>query len=273
MSHPYFDLEGPIVLGHRGAAGDAPENTLVAFERGLALGAHIIESDIHGTRDGVPVLIHDPEVDRTTNGRGRVCDLTFEALQALDAGYRFDPDLDESFPFRGQGIVVPSLEQAFTSFPLARFNLEIKSEAPEVTERVVALVQDQGREATTLLTAGENSTMTLLRECLTRRRCRPALGASLADILSVVNAAVEQRPPETDSMVLQIPRAFAGRDLVTPALIAHCRAHGIQIHVWTINEPDEIRELIALGVDGIVTDHPGRMVALLPELRASAPRG
>ena len=89
MSHPYFDIERPIVLGHRGAAGDAPENTLVAFERGLALGAQIIESDIHGTRDGVPVLIHDPEV-----ARARVIAMVEEQAVTSRHGKKFSCRID-----------------------------------------------------------------------------------------------------------------------------------------------------------------------------------
>lgn len=266
MAHPYFDVDGPIILGHRGAAGDAPENTLVAFAKGIALGAHMIESDIHVTRDGVPVLIHDPDVARTTDGEGMVSDLTLRELQELDAGDRFEDVDSGKFPFRGQGIVVPSLEQAFTSFPGVRFNLEIKVEDEGLVRRVVELVQQTGREALTLLTSGEDATMALLRRALAAQpesSARPALGASLADILAVVNSAIEQRPPDTDSMALQIPRTFAGQDLITPALVRHCRAHGVQVHAWTINEPEEILELLGLGVHGIVTDHPGRMAELL----------
>jgi glycerophosphoryl diester phosphodiesterase len=263
MTHPYFDVDGPIILGHRGAAGDAPENTLVGFARGLALGAHIIETDLHGTRDGVPVLIHDPSVERTTNGRGAVGDLTFEELQQLDAAARFEDPENGKLAFRGQGIVVPSLEQAFSAFPGVRFNIEIKTEDRALVERVVRLVEESGRQDITLLTSGENETMALLREALAHSSCSPAIGACLADILAVVNSALDGSPPATNSMVLQIPRAFAGNELVTPALVEHAHAHGIQIHVWTINDPDEIRDLLALGVDGIVTDHPGRMAELI----------
>jgi len=263
MAHPYFDVNGPIILGHRGAAGEAPENTLVGFARGLALGAHIIETDLHGTRDGVPVLIHDPSVERTTSGHGAVADLTFEALQQLDAGARFENPEDGKLAFGGQGIAVPSLEQAFSAFPGVRFNIEIKAEDPALVQRVVALVEASGRQDITLLTSGEDATMALLRQALARGSCRPAIGACLADILAVVNSALDGSPPATDSMVLQIPRAFAGNELVTPALVQHAHRHGVQIHVWTINDPEEIRDLLALGVDGIVTDHPGRMAELI----------
>ncbi|MFP8870024.1 MAG: glycerophosphodiester phosphodiesterase family protein, partial [Myxococcota bacterium] len=107
MPHPFFDVSTPVIIGHRGAADTAPENTLVSFERAVQIGAEVLESDIHATRDGVPVLLHDPNVDRTTNGTGLVSDLTLDELRQLDAGHHFaGPEHEASgnpFPFRDQG--------------------------------------------------------------------------------------------------------------------------------------------------------------------------
>ena len=112
MPHPFFGSpeQRPLILGHRGAAGATPENTLVSFECGLESGAHILESDVHLSRDGVPILLHDPEVDRTSDGSGSVADLDLAAIQALDAGYRFSPDEGESFPYRAKGLTIPTLQ-------------------------------------------------------------------------------------------------------------------------------------------------------------------
>ena len=264
MSHPYFDVPRPTVLGHRGAAGSAPENTLVALGRGLADGAHIIETDAHATRDGVPVLMHDPHVDRTTDGTGALADLDWADVQKLDAGYRFQPtEAGTQWPCRGRGIGVPSLREAFEAYPDARFNIELKAPGRDFVRAVVDLVVELGREDRTLLVAGEDAVQAELRRALAESGARPALGAGLADILEVIASAIEGREPTTDSMALQIPRSFAGRPLVTPELVAHAHAHGIVVHVWTINDPDEMRELLDLGVDGLVTDWPGRMAALL----------
>jgi len=263
MRHPYFDLPGPLILGHRGAAGEAPENTLVSFARGLDLGAHIIETDVHRTRDGVPVLIHDASVERTTDGRGPVSDLDLADLQRLDAGHRFSLDGGRSFPFRGQGVRIPTLADALSSLPDTRFNLEIKAPGGELAESVLAVIRELGREHTTLVTAGEEAIMVPLRAAWAAVRVRPALGASDADVLEVVRSALANEAPATDSMALQIPTEFAGSPLATRELVSHCHGHDIQVHVWTINDPREIRRLLALGVDGIVTDYPGRMAALL----------
>lgn len=260
MTHPYFSVPIPTILGHRGAGGVAPENTLASFERALADGADILESDVHVTRDGVPVLIHDPDLDRTTDGSGPVRDRTLAELRHLDAACRFE---DDGTPLRGRGITVPSLEEAFDAFPQARFNLEIKALSGGVVDRVVELVQARKREDTTLLVAGEDEIQAELRRVLARRGARPALGASLADILAVIRSARDGAAPDTDSMALQIPKDFGEDPLVTRELLGHAHAHGMAVHVWTINDEDEMAELLDLGVDGLVTDFPGRLRALL----------
>ena len=178
--HPYFELPCPTILGHRGAAGPAPENTLIAFRRGLEDGAHAIETDAHVTRDGVPILLHDATVDRTTDGDGPVAELNFESVQSLDAGFQYSATSDSApqHPYRGQGIQIPSLREAFESLPEARFNIELKAHDEAFIERVVELILEFERESRTLLVAGEDKTQGLLRQILVRTGAQPALGAS-----------------------------------------------------------------------------------------------
>lgn len=269
MPHPYFDVAGPMILGHRGAAGSAPENTLLAFARCLEQGGHAIESDVQVSSDGVPVLLHDPEVRRISDGLGSVEALTLADLEKLDAGYHFtieergtaEPDDDAAF--RGQGLRIPSLREAFEAFPDARFNLEIKTAANDAVAKVVRLVDELGRGQRTLLTAGDDAIMRELRETLADREVDVATSASLAEVVAVVRSAVDASQPPAEVRALQIPPDFAGQDLVTPDLLAHAKRHEIQVHVWTINEPDEMTRLLDLGVDGIVTDFPARLAHLL----------
>ncbi len=263
MSHPFFDVSNPVIIGHRGAAGSAPENTLTSFARALELGATILESDIHATRDGVAVLIHDSSVERTTDGRSPVAELSLAELRELDAGHHFTIDHGGSFPERGQGVRVPTLEEAFEAFPHARFNLEIKASPEALITRVIEWVEKFDRAERTLLTAGEDSIMLELRRQRKARNGAFAIGASTADILAVVKAALASGPAPEDVMALQIPEDFGGRPLVTPELIKFAHGAGIAVHVWTINEPEQMSRLLALGVDGLVTDHPERMAELL----------
>lgn len=268
MPHPFFELEHPIVIGHRGAAGEQPENTLLSFEAALAQGASILESDVHITRDGIPVLLHDPTLERACGVPGAVSEWTWQAIRALDAGAGFR-DAAGGQPFLGRGIRVASLAEAFEQFPEARFNLELKCEGEVVLAQTLRLVEHYGRADRTLLTAGEDTIMRGLRRAVAASPIRPALGASLSEILAVIASALRGAPMPEGVMALQIPAEFAGRPLVTPALLDHAHAHGIEVHVWTINELPEIERLLGLGVDGIVTDFPGRMARWLADAARS----
>jgi glycerophosphoryl diester phosphodiesterase len=257
MLHPYFAIPRPIAIGHRGSAGDTPENTLESFARGLAAGAAILESDVHLSRDGVPVLIHDDEVGRVTEGAGPVRELTLAAIRRLDAGWRFSPD-GGSHPFRGRGLRIPTLAEALAAFPGARFNLELKEDLPGIVERTLEVVREAEREALTLLTAAEDALMARLRAHVADGRRPVAVGAATGDVLDFVRSAVDGSRPRPGPMALQIPAEFAGRPLATPELVRHAHAHGVQVHVWTVNDPAEMARLLDVGVDGIVSDFPAR---------------
>jgi glycerophosphoryl diester phosphodiesterase len=157
------------------------------------------------------------------------------------------------------------------AFPDARFNLELKADRPDIAEATLDVVVRHGRESLTLLTAGDEGLMTRLRSHIAARGAPVALGASTADVVDVVRSAQDGSAPTTPAMALQIPQEFGGRPLVTRALIDHAHAHAIQVHVWTINAVEEMAALLDLGVDGIVSDFPGRMADLIERRRAAAP--
>jgi len=269
VRHPYFDVPRPIVFGHRGASGEAPENTLVAFERALSAGADILETDVRLTRDGEVVIAHDDDVSRMTNGVGRIADLRFRELAALDAGYHFSPDHGASHPFRGRGIRIPALREVFRRLPAARFNVEVKLNDARLIETVVALVAEHERADLTLLAGAEADTLAAVHAELARRGVPAALGASVADVLGFVRAALDDGAPPKEPMALQIPPSFAGQPLVTRALVDFAHRHDVQVHVWTINDEDEMKQLLALGVDGIMSDFPGRLRAVVDAQRGA----
>ena len=256
MTHPYFDLPTPIVIGHRGASGELPENTLEAFERALSQGALMLETDAHLSRDGQVVLSHDPRVDRTTEGSGAIEDFTLAELQRLDAGHRFSPDRGASFPHRGQGIRIPTLREVFERFPGIRFNIEIKQNSLPLIDATVRIVAEAKRAETTLLAAAEDDTMSALRARLAETELRPAMGAAVGDIVGFARAAAAGGAPPPEPMALQIPPTFAGNPLVTTELVEFAHRHDVQVHVWTINDEDEMRSLLDRGVDGVMSDFP-----------------
>lgn len=266
-----------MILGHRGAAAHAPENTLLSFERALALGADAIETDVQITADGIPVLMHDDVLGRVTNATGRVDTLALAVLREVDAGHAFTledrgtvhPEAPTSF--RGQGLQIPTLEEAFAAFPSARFNLEIKTDVDLAVARVVALVGKFDRADRTLLTAADGDTMASIRAELARSQVPAATSASVPEVAAMAVAAAEGEPSPPEIECLQIPATFGDAPLVTPELLAHTRAHGVQVHVWTINETDEMHRLLDLGVDGLVTDFPERAARVVAERAAKRP--
>src|SRR5215210_856955 len=129
--------EWPVNLAHRGASTLAPENTLEAFRIALEAGAGGLELDVHTTSDGQLVVIHDPIVDRTTNGTGAVSEMTIDELRGLDAGYGFSPDGGPSRPYRGRGVRVPTLEEVLEEFPGVALNIDIKAGHPGIEETVL----------------------------------------------------------------------------------------------------------------------------------------
>lgn len=254
MPATFFETPHPRVFGHRGAAGEAPENTLVSFERAVACGVDIFELDVHATRDGTIVVLHDETLERTTDGSGPVKELTWAQLQELDAGYRFTTD-GRAFPFRGRGVRVPSLAELFARFPDCCFNIEVKQAAPEIARDVVQLVFLYQLAPRVVLAAEHDEIM---------QQIRAAAGGSIATSYStgeVVDFVFKHREGalaqhQSVGRALQIPVAFNGIDLVTQESVRAAHEKGLEVHVWTINDRAEMDRLLALGVDGLISDLP-----------------
>jgi glycerophosphoryl diester phosphodiesterase len=259
--HPYFDGPSPQLFGHRGASGEAPENTRVSFDRALEQGVRYLELDCHATADGEIVVLHDAELSRTTNAEGPVRAHRFAQLERIDAGYRFTPDGGHTFPYRDTGVRIPRFADLLAALPEARFNLELKQAEPPIAEEVVRLVWRARAESRVLLAGEHEPTLAAVRAL----EPGTALGSSVEDVVEFVRAAAEDRLGafRPRGHALQIPPEAFGRPLVTKALVEGAHRVGLAVHVWTINEPNEMRRLAALGVDGIMSDFPARLVETL----------
>ena len=238
------------------------------MEAGLAAGADVLEFDVQRTRDGHQVVIHDETVERTSDGSGAVAELTLAELRALDFGYRFTLDGGQSFPFRGQGVGISTLPELLEALPEAVVTVEIKlSPFPEHVPETLATLR---RLAAGRAVVGcfEHATMCRVRALA------PEIptGASQPEIrdfylLHKLGLAGLWRSP---AKVLQVPR-FSDHDrdrglrLVTPRFVRAAHAGGRSVQVWTINEPELIHELLEWGVDGITTDRPDVLDAVLRE--------
>lgn len=254
-----FLAGAPLLIAHRGGAALAPENTLLAFERALRWWrADILELDVQPTADGEAVVFHDETLERTTDGAGRVADHTLSEIRALDAGYRFTIDGGVTYPFRGRGIGVSTLEEVLTSVPGVRVNIEIKD--GRVQERVWETIRDAGALDRILIAAGARRDRAKLAGYPV-----PVSAAKEEIRIFVVQAKLGMTlfTPAVDA--LQIPDIWEGRRIASPALIVAARRRNIPVHVWTVDEVEDMRRLLDWGADGIVTDRPDRLARLLHE--------
>lgn len=260
--HAYFADERPgvQVIAHRGGAGLRPEATLAAFEHAAELGADILEMDVRATADGAIVCLHDATVDRTTDGSGPVAELTLEALRRLDAGYRWTADGGRTYPYRGKGVQVPALEEVFKRHPRMRMVIEMKVRTAEFARSLCKLTRDAGMAQKVLIAAFDHDSMQAFRQaCPEVATSMSTREAQAFMALGRLRLAALSSP---DAVALQAPERLGDFEVLTPSLIAAARSRNLRVHAWTINDEEAMRRLIALGVDGIMTDRPDRLVAL-----------
>jgi glycerophosphoryl diester phosphodiesterase len=243
------------VVAHRGASGHAPENTLAAFRRAVELGANFIETDLHLSRDARFVAIHDPTLDRTTNGRGPVHTLTLAELRKLDAGSWFGPK------FSGERI--PTLEEIldFARESDVVFYLEIKAGGMWGMEpALVGALRDAREVGRAVVLSFDPGTLAAIR------RLEPTL---------MTGFLFDHSYPDVVGRAVDVgARQLAPRgDLVTPELVAQAHGADLQVVTWTINQAEHIRAMIAAGVDGIMSDYPDRLVAALREGSSGSRQG
>jgi len=237
-------------IAHRGASAFAPENTMAAFEKAIELGADVIELDLHLTRDGELVVIHDDTLDRTTDGRGSVHGRSLQELRRLDAGRWFEEG------FAGQRI--PTLAEVLDCFagkvPLA---LEVKAGStffPGIEERVVAALRQRSAIEQAAIASFDHFALRRLKEI------EPALRTAALLVGRPVAMSALAGACAADAMALEA-------SLVTKTEVEACRAAGLQIVVWVVNDPAQMRHFIRLGVDGIITDRPDLLRLALSEHR------
>ena len=237
-SSTYLSPAGPRLFAHRGLALEAPENTLLAFAKAIALGASYVETDVHASSDGHAVIAHDPDLKRIAGLDRRVDSLTLAELQKIDLGH------DQTFS---------TLAEALDGFPETRFNIDVKSRAavqPTIdaitaagaSDRVLVSSFDERRRAAAIRglpgVASSSSARRFLFALLAGKvGFSPAVRGSLRGLVAV-----------------QVPEKALGLTITTARMLRRLHAAGVEVHIWTVNDPIRMAELLDLGVDGIVTD-------------------
>lgn len=251
--NPLLDLTAQLVIGHRGNAAHAPENTIESFRQAVSLGADAIELDVRVTRDGVPVVIHDPSLARTAGSSQLVAELSLAEIQRADAGATFSTDGGAHFPFRGRGLTVPTLATVLDEFRGIPKIIEVK--LPAAVDATRRALQAAGALSEVLVDSGDDAAVVPFRDGSL------ATGSSMTDVLRLLpRALLPGGPPALPYESICIPRWYNGIPIPVRQLARVVRHAGVTTHVWTINSPAVALRLWKAGVQGIITDDPGRML-------------
>lgn len=260
MRRPFLDSPSPIAFAHRGGSTLFPENTLVAFQGAIDLGIRYIETDVHLTRDGEVVVFHDHRLERTTNGSGFVRDHTLSELRELDAGYRFLRRGE--FPSRGRGIQIPTFEEAIALAPDVRFNVELKEQANGLPLSFWKLVEKHGLHDRVLVAAFDDHIVREFRK-LSRGTVATSAGQRETTAFWLAAKARATRFLRIDYDALQVPPSQSRLTIVDERFLRAAHARKLCVHVWTIDDEAEMRRLLALGVDGVMSDRPDLLVPIV----------
>ena len=251
-AHPYFDQPGPLAIAHRGGGGERPENTYASFGHALDLGYRYLETDVHATADGVVAVIHDPSLERLAGRPGRIGDLAWAEVAAV------------ALP---EGQSIPRLDELLEHWPDARFNIDAKD--PAVVEPLARVLSQAGALDRVCLTSFSESRVAALRRLLGPGLCtamgpRGIGGLRAASLLPDPRWA---RATWSGALAAQVPLRWGRLPVVDRRLLAAAHRVGVAVHVWTIDDPPTMNRLLDLGVDGIMTDYPTRLKAVLQARR------
>lgn len=262
-AHPYYTDFLPDrvhVHAHAGATHLWPDNSMMAFEGSASMGVDVLELDTQITSDGVIVVIHDDTVDRTTDGSGRVDQMTLAELQELDAAANWaGPDGD--YPHRGTGVIVPTLREVLESFPGVGVNIDMKSADGRVPQATCELIRDTGREHSVMVASFVQRNLREFRELC------PSVATSAGPdevrnflILNLLGLGRATRPA---AEAFQVPVSQGSIPVVTRPFIRGLNERRVQLDVWTINDEAEMRRLFDMGVSGMITDRPDIALQIL----------
>ena len=237
MASTYLEPPAPRVLAHRGLALEAPENTMLAFSKAVGIGAAYLETDVHVSHDGVAVVSHDPSLRRVAGHDLRVSDLTTDELRRIDLGH-------------GQGYC--TLEEALDAFPQTRFNVDVKVEG--ALAPTVAALRRTGAASRVLLTSFTDGRRRRAAGLVVDAVSSPGRAGVIRSLIAGPFGPAALRRAVRGAVALQVPERVGPLRVVTRAFVERAHRAGLEVHVWTVNDPSIMMRLLDLGVDGLVTD-------------------
>ncbi len=257
--NPLLGFGERLIIGHRGAPTLAPENTIESFRIALDQGADALEMDVQLSADGVPVVIHDADLRRTTNRSGAVGSLTVETIQQADAGARFTPDGGCTYPWKGHNVRVPTLDEVLTALPGVPLLIELKTVAAQ--EAVRRAILDHDALKWVIPASAHDAALTSFRNEPFR------YGASSREIGRLYwGAMFGLAPRRVRHSLLSVPHRYHGLLVPSARFLRAARRLGTPVHVWTVDDPLQARHLWARGAAGVVTNVPRKLVKARLEL-------
>ncbi|MBK5200162.1 MAG: glycerophosphodiester phosphodiesterase [Spirochaetaceae bacterium] len=250
----------PRVVAHRGDSKHFPENTLPAFLSAVKMGIDIVETDVHLTSDNIIIIWHDNSLERNTDGSGTIEEHTYQELLKYDAGYSFSHDGGITFPFRGKGIKLCTLEEALLECPNQRFNIDLKTKQSGIVEEFVRIIRKHKAESRVCCASFRLTNLKAIR------KIAPDILTSITTI-EVLSLLLKQKfhilpkiLAHGRKIIFQVPVAQYGLKIITPSFVKEMHKRNAVIMVWTINEEKEMRRLFELGVDAVMTDDPTTVI-------------
>ncbi len=249
-----------LVIAHRGGRHLRPEHTLAAYSHARSLGPPaspdpvVLELDLRPSSDGAVLCMHDTDVDRTTNGSGPLHEMTLVQVKELDAGHDFSKDGGKTFPWRGKGLKVPTLDEVLDAFPDALYVMEIKRDDPPIIDKVLASLDKRGAIGRTVLSAFNDLDLQEIRS----KRPDALTGMGIVEMVKFAGLQPDQLADYVPPALFAQPPMSA----VSAAIVDKAHQFDIKVHPWTINKMADMKLLIGYGVDGIMTDDPAKLIAV-----------
>lgn len=250
-------------MAHRGESENTPENTMLALEAASSIGVDVLESDVRLTKDDEIVLFHDDDLTRTTGAEGTIRSHTLEELQQIDFGYNFTPDGGSSFPFRGQGLKIVTLREAFDRIPDIIFNLDIKDTFPSAPMELAKVISEKKRSASVMVASFTDSQLERFRELMPSVATSAHPGEVKKFVLNTKISLPRIKFEEIRYRAFQVPMKSGPLKVVTKKFVRQAHEHNLAVHVWTINDRPTMNHLLDLGVEGIFTDNPKLLKEML----------
>jgi glycerophosphoryl diester phosphodiesterase len=252
-----LDVPVPFGVAHRGSKILWPENTMLAFSGAVDFGFEWLETDLHLTADGVLVCLHDDTLDRTTDRRGPIIEISSSALATIDAGHRHAPE--QEHPFRGTGILIPTLEELVTTFPAVRLIVDLKQDG--LAEPLWRLVERLSLHARLIVGSFSDRRLAEFRR-LSRGSVATSTGPARS-VAALAGAVVGRAPRLADAV--QFPTKVGPLRPLTSRTVSSFHRRGYQAHVWTVNDRQEMHRFFNLGVDAVISDRPDILREVLRE--------